>query len=75
MVKKDEIDIHLSEFDQRLIDFLEEGRCTPVLIKRLLETEGIEYSRQHISNRLTRLEEHGIVVNLYDTGVYELVED
>lgn len=74
MVNTDEIDVHLSEFDERLLRFLEEGRCTPILVKRLLEREGDEYSRQHINNRLRRLEEHGIVENLHDTGVYQLLE-
>jgi len=31
--------------------------------------------REYITQRLRRLQEHGVVRNLEDTGLYELTED
>lgn len=65
---RDKIEIELSETDNAILDMLEEGRCTP----RYIAGE-IEKSRPHVTNRLKRLVEHGIVERV-DRGLYELQE-
>lgn len=65
----------LNDMDAQLLEFLEEGRATPTLLRKLLEEDGVEVSRQYINQRLKRLAEHEHIENLYGTGVYELVED
>jgi len=64
-----------NDADRQILDVLKEGRVTPTLARRLLESGGFEYSRQYVSQRIIRLAEHGYVRNLYDTGLYELVSD
>jgi hypothetical protein len=65
----------LNEMDQNILDYLAEGRATPTLIRRLLERDDVEVSRQYINQRMKRLAEHDHIENLLDTGVYELRED
>lgn len=65
----------LNGADRLILDVLEEGRATPTLVLRLLETRGNDYSRQYVSQRIKRLTEHGHLENVLDTGVYELVDD
>jgi hypothetical protein len=67
----------LREIDRTLLDYLREGRITPAYArKRLLdETERESITGAYIGQRLQRFEEHGHVENLYDTGLYALVED
>lgn len=65
----------LNEVDRRIIELLKQGRATPTLIKKLLNEQGEEYSRQYISQRLKRLSEHEHITNIRDTGVYELIDD
>ena len=65
----------LNEMDGRILDYLADGRATPTLVRRLLEHDEIEVSRQYINQRMKRLEEHEHIRNLLDTGVYELVDD
>jgi DNA-binding Lrp family transcriptional regulator len=66
----------LNEMDERILDVLLEGRASPTLtLKILKDEEGVDVSRQYIGNRMKRLAEHGHISNLYDTGIYELVED
>jgi len=62
-------DIDLNPTDHSILDRLDEGRCTPSYI-----AEEEEYSRQNVTNRLKRLEEHGLVEKVH-TGLYELVSD
>lgn len=71
---KDSIEIDLSDMDEAILDCLTYRPCTPCVIQRRLASIGNEKSRQYISNRLSRLSEHGIVENLYECGQYELVE-
>ena len=66
---KDMNDIELSQTDEKIIEMLEEGRCTPNYI-----ADELDLSRQHITNRLRRLEEHKLVEKVH-RGLYELVED
>lgn len=63
---RDEIEIELSTADTAILDMLEEGRCTPRYIAK-----EIGKSRPHVTNRLKRLVEHGIVTRV-DRGLYEL---
>lgn len=65
----------LNDIDERILDVLTDGRATPTLIKKILEDTDIEVSRQYINQRMKRLEEHDIIENLFDTGVYELTTD
>jgi predicted transcriptional regulator len=62
-------DIELSQTDENILDMLEEGRCTPSYI-----SDELDLSRQHITNRLRRLEEHEIVEKVH-RGLYELEEE
>lgn len=60
-------DPSLNEADQAILSELESGRATAAY----LETQ-IDWSRQYITQRLRRLEEHGIIRNMNGTGLYEL---
>ena len=62
--------VRFNECDKAILSYLEEGRVTSAY----LETE-IEWSRSYITQRLKRLEEHELVQNLGDTGLYELSVD
>jgi len=65
----------LRDVDEDIIEFLKEGRVTPIYCSSRLSDEGVrEVSSTYIQQRLKRLGEHGHVRNLYDTGLYELVE-
>jgi len=46
------------------------GRATAALLE-----DWIDRCREYITQRLRRLQEHGVVRNLEDTGLYELTED
>ena len=67
----------LWEIDEVLLDYLAEGRVTPVYARERVLDEGRKDSitSQYLGQRLKRLEEHDHVSNLYSTGLYELVED
>jgi len=65
----------LRDIDERLLEFLDDGRVTPRYARTLLASEGKDYSRQYIHERLKRLREHGVVENLGDDGLYELRDD
>ncbi|XGI82756.1 winged helix-turn-helix domain-containing protein [Halorutilales archaeon Cl-col2-1] len=62
-------EIDLNQTDRRILDMLSEGRCTPNYI-----ADELDLSRQHITNRLRRLEEHGLIEKVH-RGLYELVDD
>ncbi len=62
--------VRFNECDTAILNHLQEGRVTSAY----LETE-IEWSRSYITQRLKRLEEHEVVRNLGDTGLYELAVD
>jgi predicted transcriptional regulator len=59
--------VRFNECDEAILSHLQEGRVTSAY----LETE-IEWSRSYITQRLKRLEEHRLVQNLGETGLYEL---
>ena len=67
----------LREVDEILLDYLQEGRVTPVYAQRRILKEGHRdsISRGYIQQQLARLVEHGHVRNLFDVGLYELVDD
>jgi hypothetical protein len=66
----------LNEMDRRLLSYLSNGRLTPAYARARLEDDGVgEYSRGYIQQRLARLVEHDHAVNLYETGLYELIDD
>ncbi|MDQ2072342.1 winged helix-turn-helix domain-containing protein [Haloarcula sp. H-GB4] len=62
-------EIDLNPTDRAILDLLRDGRCTPSYIA---DEHG--YSRQNVTNRLSRLVEHGYVRKVH-TGLYELVDD
>ena len=62
-------DIPLNDADESIIKELRKGRNIPA---NIAETTG--YDRQYINQRLRRLKEHGVVINV-GRGVYELVPD
>lgn len=62
-------DIRMTDADWAIIEILESGRNNAPNISR--ETG---YTRQYITERLRRMEEHDIVVNI-GAGIYELQAD
>lgn len=68
-------DDDLRNVDRRILDYLSEGRVTPVYCQRRLEDEGLRYSRAYAQQRLARLAEHDHVEKLMDTSLYELRHD
>lgn len=66
----------LNDVDEAVLDLLDEGRVTPALAReQLAERRVTDVSRQYVNQRLRRLEEHGHVKNLLESGVYELAGD
>jgi len=66
----------LRAVDEEIVAYLAEGRVTPAYTRaRLADDDVGDYSRGYVQQRLARLEEHSHVQNLYDTGLYELVDD
>lgn len=63
------VDIRLNSADEEIIKELRNGRATPQYL-----SEQTELSREYISQRLTRLLEHGVVERLAP-GLYELVPE
>ena len=59
------VGIRFNDADRAILSELLEGRATAAYI----ETQ-IDWSRSYITQRLKRLEEHGIVENLEETGLY-----
>lgn len=69
-------DDDLRDVDGDLLDYLTEGRVTPVYAReRMLDEDLREVTSTYLGQRLKRLTEHGYARNLYDTGLYELVDD
>ncbi len=60
-------DIPLNNADEAILEELELGRVTAAFLSKR-----IDWSRSYITQRLRRLEEHGYVENIEDTGLYEL---
>lgn len=65
----------LRDVDEQILEYLEEGRVTPRYVRARLDRDVGEYSRGYVQQRLARLEEHQHLENLFDTGLYELVDD
>jgi hypothetical protein len=66
----------LRDVDRDLLEYLLEGRVTPVYAReRMNDEERREVTSTYLGQRLQRLEEHGHVRNLYETGLYELIDD
>lgn len=63
-------EIHLNDADEAILKQLKDGRVTAAFL-----SEEIEWQREYITQRLRRLEEHEIVSNLHNTGLYELTRD
>lgn len=70
-------DKDLREIDQILLQYLQEGRVTPVYARERIIDEGKreKITNTYLSQRLQRLEEHGHIQNLYNTGLYEINTD
>lgn len=64
------VDVRLNDADEAILRELRNGRGTAAFLDRRTE-----WSREYITQRLRRLEEHGVVENLEDTGLYELRDD
>ena len=60
----------LIESDEKILDQLRDGRCTPAV---LVDWTGL--SKQTIHNRLNVLVAAGHVEKVHDSGLYELVDD
>lgn len=60
-------DIRLNDADRAILAEMQKGRATAAYLERR-----IDWAREYITQRLRRLEEHGIIENLGDTGLYEL---
>ena len=67
----------LRDVDERLLDYLTEGRITPVFAREQMVDEGFrdKITSAYLQQRLVRMEEHGHVRNLQDVGLYELLGD
>lgn len=65
----------LRDVDRDILALLREGRVTPRYARERLKRAGDEYTRGYVQQRLARFEEHGHVENLFETGLYELVDD
>ncbi|WP_324618166.1 hypothetical protein [Haloterrigena salifodinae] len=66
----------LRDVDRDLLDYLHEGRVTPVYARDRMDEEGIrEVTSAYLQQRLKRLVEHNHARNLFDTGLYELTDD
>lgn len=69
MVGQQMADLHLNAADRAVLEELQLGRNVPANI-----ADSTGYSKQYIRERISRLEEHGVVENV-GRGVYELVDD
>lgn len=69
MVGQQMVDLHLNAADRAVLEELRLGRNVPANI-----ADSTGYSKQYIRERISRLEEHGVVENI-GRGVYELVDD
>jgi hypothetical protein len=66
----------LRTVDKWLLEYLKEGRVTPVYCKQRIQREhGKEYTGTYLQQRLARFVDHDHARNLYNTGLYELVDE
>lgn len=68
MVKRDDVDFELREIDERILDMLEEGRCT----RQHLASE-LEVSGDYIYQRVDLMHKLGIIDIIHD-GFYQLAD-
>ena len=70
-------DDDLREVDRVLLDYLAEGRVTPVYARERIVDERPQdkVTSAYLGQRLKRLVEHGHADNLYDVGLYQMVSD
>lgn len=70
-------DDELREVDRVLLDYLQDGRITPVYARERIVHEGFRESitEQYCQQRLKRFVEHDHAVNLFEIGLYELESD
>jgi len=61
--------IRLNDADEAILEEMQQGRVTAAYLDRRTD-----WSREYITQRLRRMEEHGVVENLKGTGLYELKE-
>lgn len=57
--------------DDRILEHLENTETSTA--KEIAEQDFIDYSRQHVSNRLNKLADHGLIRNL-GNGVYMITD-
>jgi len=62
-------DIRLNDADEAILTELKEGRVTAAYLSKT-----IDWEREYITQRLIRLDEHDMVDNLENSGLYELNE-
>lgn len=62
--------IKLNDADKTILEHLDEGRVTAAFL-----AQHTGWQRGYLTQRLRRLEEHNIVTNLGDVGLYELNTD
>lgn len=66
----------LRDVDRAILGYMADGRVTPAYVRAKLDEDDVgEYSRSYVQQRLARFVEHSHAVNLYGTGLYELVDD
>lgn len=63
-------DIRLNDADEAILRHLRKGRVTAAFL-----AQRTDWQREYLTQRLVRLDEHGIVRNLEGAGLYELVDD
>ncbi|HET7325462.1 MAG TPA: hypothetical protein VFJ06_14135 [Halococcus sp.] len=70
-------DSDLRDIDRVLLDYLAEGRVTPVYARERIvdESHRDDVTSAYLGQRLKRLVEHGHADNLYDVGLYQIVTD
>ena len=63
-------DIRLNDADEAILWHLREGRVTAAFL-----AQRTDWQREYLTQRLIRLDEHGIIRNLEGVGLYELIDD
>ena len=60
--------IRLNDADEAILQHIQEGRVTAAFLAKRTNWE-----REYLTQRLIRLDEHGLVQNLEGVGLYELL--
>lgn len=69
VMDRDDLDFELREIDERILDLLEEGRCTRQYLATQLGVTG-----DYVYQRVDLLRKLGVVERIHD-GFYELADD